>query len=438
LLTILAIALTPNISAAEIVWDGHYRADVNAFHTLSLAADNENAEGFSALVDHQLQLRPTFAISQNVAFHTQVDILNQTTWGASADAYSDSQGNAIPSVFSDGVDTSDTNMKLTRAWADVYTDYGRLRFGRMPLEWGAGILLNPGTSPDSEFGDTSDRIQFTSLVGSIYVVGALDIVDEGFYGVTDDFQIANVALAYQTETIGIGLLNRYRFQPSSNFSSYTGDLWAKANLGTISAELELALHMGGGDLSTGENDISIFAWGGIINLSTVISQYVVGLEIGVATGDDNLNDSEFKTFAFDRDYNRAFLMFEEPMPVMAAAVMNEANGGRDYDAVRTGEGISNAQYLRPYVGFTPMDGVVVEASAFMARADMLPDTELERSYGSEYDLSVSWTPYDKFTLTGTGAVLTPGGYYSGYEHEELGGGFGDTTYGGRLMATVDF
>ena len=119
MLTILAIALTPNLSAAEIVWDGHYRADVNAFHTLSLAADNENAEGFSALVDHQLQLRPTFAISQNVAFHTQVDILNQTTWGAPADAYSDSQGVAIPSVFSDGVDTSDTNMKLTRAWADV-------------------------------------------------------------------------------------------------------------------------------------------------------------------------------------------------------------------------------------------------------------------------------------------------------------------------------
>ena len=69
---------------------------------------------------------------------------------------------------------------------------------------------------------------------------------------------------------------------------------------------------------------------------------------------------------------------------------------------------------------------------------MLPETELERSYGSEYDVTVAWTPYDKFTLTGTGAVLTPGGYYSSYEHDELGSGFGDTTFGGRLMATVDF
>ena len=259
MLTLLAIALTPTVSAAEVVWDGHYRADANAFQTLSLSADNENSEGLSAIVDHQLQLRPSFAISQNVAFHTQVDILSGTAWGAAADAYSNSHGDSIPTVFADGVDTSATNMRLTRAWADVYTDYGRLRLGRMPLEWGAGILLNPGTSPDSEYGDTSDRIQFTSLVGSVYLVAALDIVDEGFYGVSDDFQIANAALAYQTETIGIGLLNRYRFQPSSNFSSYTGDLWAKANLGTISAEMELALHMGGGDLSTGENDISVFA-----------------------------------------------------------------------------------------------------------------------------------------------------------------------------------
>jgi len=438
LLTLLAIALTPTVSAAEVVWDGHYRADANAFQTLSLSADNENSEGLSAIVDHQLQLRPTFAISQNVAFHTQVDILSGTAWGAAADAYSNSQGDSIPTVFADGVDTSATNMRLTRAWADVYTDYGRLRLGRMPLEWGAGILLNPGTSPDSEYGDTSDRIQFTSLVGSVYLVAALDIVDEGFYGVSDDFQIANAAIAYQTETIGIGLLNRYRFQPSSNFSSYTGDLWAKANLGTISAEMELALHMGGGDLSTGENDISVFAWGGVLNLSTVVSQYVVGLEVGVATGDENPSDSELTTFTFDRDYNRAFLMFEEPMPVLAASVVNEANGGRDYDAVRMGEGISNAQYLRPYIGFAPFDGIAIEASAFMARADMLPDTELERSYGSEYDLTVSWTPYDKFTLTGTGAVLTPGGYFSSFEHDDLGGGFGDTTYGGRLMATVDF
>ena len=35
-------------------------------------------------------------------------------------------------------------------------------------------------------------------------------------------------------------------------------------------------------------------------------------------------------------------------------------------------------------------------------------------------------------------MLLPGKYFSTYEHEELGGGYGDMALGGMLMGTVHF
>ena len=433
----LALALAPQASAAEMVWNGHYTARGTAVDSLSLSSENENAEGLSALFEHRAVLAPTLAVTPNIAFHSQLRILSNETWGASANAWSDTSGDAIPTVFADGVAESQ-GVSLATAWADVYTSVGRLRFGRMPLEWGAGVLLNPGNQPDSEYGDVSDRVQFTTQVGGVFVMGAWDMVEEGYIGLNDDFQIANAAIAYQSEVLALGLLNRYRFQPSQDFGAYTGDVWGKAALGSLSAELELAIEIGGGDLSTGENDISIFAWGGALNLAGEMCGYLVGFELGIASGDTDPNDGELTTFSFDRDYNRSILMFESPMPVLAANVMNSANGGREYDAVRLGDGISNAQYIRPWVGYSPMEGLDLEAAWFAARADQLPESETERSYGSEYSLTARWRPYDNFELDATGALFTPGGYFSAYEHSELGGGFDALTYGGRLMATVEF
>ena len=177
-----------DVQAAEVIWNGHYRTRAQGFDSLSLSPDHDLSENLSFGVDHKLQLRPTWAITGNVALHAQLDLLSGTAWGETPDTWTDPvTGESIDATSADGVvtaldgDSSTstlTNIDVRRLWGDVYTQYGRLRIGRMPLEWGAGILFNPGLDPNSDHGDTVDRIQFTTRLAGVYLVGAWDIIQE--------------------------------------------------------------------------------------------------------------------------------------------------------------------------------------------------------------------------------------------------------------------
>ena len=188
---LLAVSLAAPLSAAEVEWAGEYRARGLLYDSLSLSRDNDQAEGTSSLIDHRFRLRPTFFINSNVSLGAQVDMLSLTGWGDSADTWYDPvTGDNISLAYADGVqawsDEEDGgsyryNIQLTRAWADVYTGIGRVRFGRMPLHWGAGIQFNDGLATDAEYGDTSDRVQFSSRVGE---AGATPLFGPGIR--TDD------------------------------------------------------------------------------------------------------------------------------------------------------------------------------------------------------------------------------------------------------------
>jgi hypothetical protein len=443
LLTISALLMS-SAQSAELLWDGHYRARTLVFDSLSLSDENPQAEGLSATMDHRAMLAPTWAITANIALHAQLDVLAGNPWGGVSDTWTDPvTGDAIPLANADGVlvDSNAPNLQATRFFGDIYTPYGRLRFGRMPVEWGAGILLNPGTSVDSEFGDTSDRVQFTTKLGGVYLVGAWDLLSEGFSGVGDDMHIANFAVAYRTESLGFGLLNRYRFQSDPDFASYTGDLWAKATLGSLFVQGEFVVVLGGGDLDTGADNVDISAFGGLLQLGMSVQDLQLGVEMGWASGDEDPDgDSEYHTFTFDRDHNVGLMIFEEPMPVLESTVLNSTNAGRDYDALRTGEGVSNAQYLRPNVGWKLRPNLEANLAAIFARAAKLPTgtAEENRGLGTEIDLSATWAPYENFWLEATAAVFLPGPWFSSYSHPDLGGDFDAPALGGRLFTTVEF
>ncbi len=75
-------------------------------------------------------------------------------------------------------------MSPKRVWAEVQTPVGLLSFGRMPSEWGLGIMANAGGGIDEDFGDTVDRIQFalppvSTPIGRLTFVPILDFDQEG-------------------------------------------------------------------------------------------------------------------------------------------------------------------------------------------------------------------------------------------------------------------
>lgn len=428
--------------AGELTWEGFYRGRGLLFDSLSLSDSNPNAEGTSNSFDHRLLLRPSWMISDHAAIHAQVDVFKLTLWGDTADTYTDPvTGEVIAVAQADGVTTDGSGLQAVRGWGEAYTSWGRFSMGRMPMQWGAGILWNDGNDVTDEFGDSADRFQVTTKVGPVFVMGAYDVQYEGFLGAPDDMQAVSLAVGYRTETVGLGMLNNYRFRPEEPYAyqAYTGSLWALAEMGPIKAELEGVGVFGGGDFDTGANDISVMAFGLMAKGDYQGEKLGISGEFGVATGDDDPTDEKLTAFTFDRDHNVGILLFEEPLPTLQTSVMNDSNAGRSTDAAQSGEGINNAIYFRPAIRYKLIPQLEAEAAWLVAgRADSEGSSESAEGYGNELDFSLRVDPHPHVWLQGTVGVLLPGPLYTEYEDEELGGGFDQPAVGVRILGAVEF
>lgn len=439
---LVALLLSAPASATELTWDGYYRGRVLAYDSLSLSTPtgNEASEGFSAAFDHRMRLQPSWLVSEHAALKAQVDLFPYQLWGDETATYTDPvTGETIATANADGTLPVGAGLVATRAWAEAYTPIGRFAVGRMPMEWGAGILWNAGNDPQNEYGDTADRLQFSTRVGPVFVMAAYDVQFEGFLGAEDDMQSLSLGVGYRTETAGVGLLNIYRYQPTNEYQAYTGDLWAFTELGPVRAELEAVGVFGAGDLSTGANDVDILSFGGMLDLAYATDKLTIGLEGGFATGDEDPDDEKIRTFSFDRDHDVALVLFEETLPTLQTSVLNESNGGRTTEAALTGDGLSNVLYLRPSVKYRLFPNLEGELSWFTGMMASGPESTAGRTgYGNEFDLSVRYDPHPHVWVKATGGVLLPGTYFTEYEHPDLGGGFDEPAWAGRLIGTVEF
>jgi uncharacterized protein (TIGR04551 family) len=140
----------------------------------------------------RLRLEPTLNVSEHVRVRAQLDILDNRVLGSSTSALRDDPSSPYPVPFygSSRLDASGDPrvdrpaIAPKRAWAEVQTPVGLLGFGRMPSEWGLGILTNAGSGIDDDFGDSVDRVQFalppvTTPLGRLTFVPILDFDSEG-------------------------------------------------------------------------------------------------------------------------------------------------------------------------------------------------------------------------------------------------------------------
>ncbi len=436
---LLALLAAAPGHAADLAWEGFYRARALRFDSLSLSEDNANAEGVSSMMDHRLRLEPRWVIDDRAQLHAQLDGLAYVPFGATSDRYTPADSNvATPLALTDGVAAESGSLTLTRAWGDVFTPWGRLSFGRMPLQWGAGVLWNPGNDPLSEYGDTSDRVSFTSRVGALFVMGAVDRIAEGSVNEPDDMIGYSAAVGFRSETNGIGLLNNVRTQSSNDWISYTGDFWAMSDLGPAQLQLEVVGTYGGGKLDDATTDVSVLAFGGMLDAGWSADKVGLGVQGGFATGDEDPTDSDLTTFAFDRDHNVALMMFEEAMPTLRAPVTTEDNAGRTQQAALIGEGVRNALYVKPRVSYR-LGTVEAELAWITGRMMSGPaSTEGRRGYGNEVDLTARWAVSPHAQLQGTLGVYAPGSYLTTATDADLGTGFDQPAVGARVVGTVNF
>jgi hypothetical protein len=443
--------------AAEVQVEGSYRARARLFDSLSIDSDVVNAEGVSAYGEHRLWLRPRFILNENVGLFADIKGLDNQRWGTDALQWVDpTTGEAIELAWTDEVAAPAANddgrvpdLTLWRVWGQVDTDVGRFTFGRVPLHWGSGLWLNDGLGPQGEYGDTADRVAYEHEISDVFIQAAIDVSAEGLVNEGDDTTSYNLAAAYRGERAKAGLYLQLRHIPTStangsDFTLFTVDGSTEAELGVVTLEAEAIGQFGGGDLTADLNDVQVTAIAAMIRLGYDSASIGLSLEGGMATGDGDRSDAKLKTFTFDRDYNIALLMFEQAMPIVAAAQANETNGGRSAETALTGNAVSNVMYLRPSVSREIIaDKLDVEAAFIAAIPAKLPSTAQfadRSSYGMEIDATVRYRAFDHLEVGGTLGLFLPGSFYKEYSDPEevYVDGFSGTVFGGQITGAIRF
>lgn len=190
--------------------EGYFRTRGQLFNSLDLGAGRDaggrylfpvpfdQANGGSGRstftsANMRLRLEPTMNVSEHVRVRAQIDVLDNHVLGSSTSALYDDPNAPYPAQFygSSRVVSSGSDPRLNtpyvspkRVWAEVQTPVGLLSFGRMPSEWGLGILANAGSGLDDDFGDSVDRIQFalppvSTPIGRLVFIPILDFDNAG-------------------------------------------------------------------------------------------------------------------------------------------------------------------------------------------------------------------------------------------------------------------
>jgi len=151
--------------------------------------------GHKDLADSNIRFRlePTLNVTDQVRIHSQFDVLDNTILGSTPDSLAGLDRSAsavipqapIPFLYN-GQDAPEigqngymSSIRAKRAWAEVDTEFGSLRFGRMPWHFGRGITYNDGSCIDCDGGTTVDRLALlTEMYGHQFTL-ALDYGSQG-------------------------------------------------------------------------------------------------------------------------------------------------------------------------------------------------------------------------------------------------------------------
>ena len=141
----------------------------------------------------RLRLEPTLNVTDQVRVHAQIDVLDNTILGSTPDSLaglSRPAGDFVPAAPIPFLYTSQdppeagqngyvSSIRAKRAWAEIDSEFGSLRFGRMPWHFGRGISYNDGSCQDCNGGTTVDRIALLTQAYGHQFTLALDYGSQG-------------------------------------------------------------------------------------------------------------------------------------------------------------------------------------------------------------------------------------------------------------------
>ena len=145
----------------------------------------------------RLRIEPTINISDQVRVRTQFDVFDNLMLGSTPDSLVNTTGAlqttggqttsaASADVLSNTQNSYSGSILAKRAWGEIDSELGSLRFGRMPWHFGRGMYFNRGDCADCEGGTTVDRMMVLTTVYGHQLALAWDFGAQGYHvGYTD-------------------------------------------------------------------------------------------------------------------------------------------------------------------------------------------------------------------------------------------------------------
>jgi hypothetical protein len=141
----------------------------------------------------RLRVEPTINVTDQVRVMAQIDVFDNLILGSTPDSLINyrrpgdlssraplgalSNTQVPPEVGQNGIVSS---IRAKRAWGEVDSEFGSLRFGRMPWHFGRGIAFNNGNCSDCDGGTSVDRIMALTTVYGHQLALAWDFGAQGY------------------------------------------------------------------------------------------------------------------------------------------------------------------------------------------------------------------------------------------------------------------
>lgn len=136
----------------------------------------------------RLQIDPTINISEVVRIKSSISVFDNLVMGSTPAYLSQGSPSATwPSSLMNmsqntpmpGVNSWGSAINVKRVWGEANFAIGELRFGRMPMHWGLGILYNSGDDITNNYGDQIDGISFTTRIYDHFITPSYSIAYTG-------------------------------------------------------------------------------------------------------------------------------------------------------------------------------------------------------------------------------------------------------------------
>ena len=476
LVTAAALFHSKNATAADINWSGYYRIEAVDIHGPEL----NSAQNQKAYFLHHMVLSPKIVAGDGLTIYGRFDLLNNSGFGQNnqlgeffgAGPRNDNSfdvGNYVPKSNSRHAGNSNVlsraqasgTVAVTQLYGVWNQEFGSVIVGRVPMQFGLGVVHNAGTGAFDHYFESKDIVAYKAVLGNIFVMPMIGKVSEGDLGNEDDVNDYMVHVQYDNpetdltlgvffeQRVGTSAGNDIPISGSSavgatapnGFKSQLFSVFVKQRAGNFHIGVEGDFLSGdtGAQTASGQNvSANGFGLAADVSYKPEDSRFSAGVKLGLASGDDPNTADTNEGFSFNRNYDVAFLLFNHPMG--------------QYDVLRTGlvrgttipassqpdtEALSNALFFAPNVDFKLRDNLLLNGTIAYAMLNKEPvvNGSTDKSLGFEVDVGVTYKPFERLTWKSQLGALIPGGAWRGsgiqtYENR--------VAYGFETKAAISF